>query len=84
MFEKVLDQLIILTRILEEALKKLPASERFELVIKGVNHYASLLVESHKKQMAFLEKSQQKISDEIKRELTALKEAIQTKSGGKF
>jgi hypothetical protein len=80
----LVEQLIILTRGLDEVMKKLPASERFEQVIKGVNHHASLLTESHKKQMAFLEQSVQKISDETKRELTALKEAVETKLGGKF
>jgi predicted TIM-barrel fold metal-dependent hydrolase len=74
------EQLIILTRGLDEATKKLPASERFEQVIKGVNHHASLLVDSHKKQLGFLEQSVQ----ETKRELTALKAAIETKLGGKF
>ena len=87
----LLEQLIILTRILDEAIKKLPASERFDQVIKGVNHHANLLIDSHKKQMAFLQESQQKISDETKRELTALqaeqramKEAIETKIRGKL
>ena len=75
----LVDQLIILTRGLDEIIKKLPASERFEQVIKGVNHHASLLVESHKKQMTVLEQFVQKNSEETKRELTALKEAIKTK-----
>ena len=80
----LLEQLIILTRGLDEVLKKVPVSERFEQVIKGVNHHASLLMDSHKKQMDFLHQSQQKISDETKRELTSLKEAIETKLRGKL
>jgi hypothetical protein len=80
----LLEQLIILSRRLDEALTKLPASERFDQVIKGVNHHANLLIDSHKKQMAFLQESQQKISDENKRELTALKEIIETKLRGKL
>ena len=87
----LLDQLISLTRKLDEALKKLPASERFDQVIKGVNHHANLQVENHKKQMDFLRQSQQKISDETKQELTALateqkaiKEAIETKLRSKL
>src|ERR1035437_3788746 len=94
----LLEQLISLTRKLDEALKKLPASERFDQVIKGVNYHANLLVENHKKQMDFLRQSQQKISDENKQELTALttalsslqaeqqaiKEAIENKLRGKI
>ena len=87
----LLDQLISLTRKLDEALKKLPASERFDQVIKGVNHHANLLVDSHKKQMDFLRESQQKFTDENKRELAALvtqqkaiKEAIETKLKSKL
>jgi tRNA U55 pseudouridine synthase TruB len=87
----LVDQLISLTRKLDEALKKLPASERFDQVIKGVNHHANLQVENHKKQMDFLRQSQQKISDETKQELTALateqkaiKEAIETKLRSKL
>jgi hypothetical protein len=72
----LLDQLISLTRKLDEALKKLPASERFDQVIKGVNHHANLQVENHKKQMDFLRQSQQKISDENKQALTALTTAL--------
>src|ERR1035437_8990335 len=87
----LLDQLIILTRTLDESLKILPKSERFDQVIKGVNHHANLLVDSHKKQMDFLRQSQEKISDENKRELAALaaeqkaiKEAIETKLKSKL
>jgi tRNA U55 pseudouridine synthase TruB len=87
----LVDQLISLTRKLDEALKKLPASERFDQVIKGVNHHANLLVDSHKKQMDFLRESQQKFTDENKRELAALvtqqkaiKEAIETKLKSKL
>ena len=87
----LVDQLISLTRKLDEALKKLPASERFDQVIKGVNHHANLLVDSHKKQMDFLRESQQKFTDENKRELAelvtqqkAIKEAIETKLKSKL
>ena len=87
----LVDQLISLTRKLDEALKKLPASERFDQVIKGVNHHANLLVDSHKKQMDFLLESQQKFTEENKRELAALvtqqkaiKEAIETKLKSKL
>ena len=87
----LVDQLISLTRKLDEALKKLPASERFDQVIKGVNHHANLLMDSHKKQMDFLRESQQKFTDENKRELAALvtqqkaiKEAIETKLKSKL
>ena len=87
----LVDQLISLTRKLDEALKKLPASERFDQVIKGVNHHANLLVDSHKKQMDFLRESQQKFTEENKRELAelvtqqkAIKEAIETKLKSKL
>jgi tRNA U55 pseudouridine synthase TruB len=87
----LLEQLISLTRKLEEALNILPKSERFDQVVKGVNHHANLLVENHKKQMEFLRQSQQKFSDENKQELAALvteqkaiKEAIETKLRGKL
>lgn len=87
----LLEQLIFLTRKLDEVVKKLPASERFDQVIKGVNHHANLLVENHKKQMDFLRQSQQQISDENKRDLAALqaeqkaiKEAIETKLRSKL
>jgi|CXWL01.1.fsa_nt_gi ribonuclease HI len=70
------EHLIILTRKLDEALQKLPASERFDQVIKGVNHHANLLVEKHTKQMNFLRESQQKTSDENRQELAALTKAL--------
>jgi tRNA U55 pseudouridine synthase TruB len=85
------EQLIFLTQKLDEALKILPASERFDQVVKGVNYHANLSAENHKKQMDFLKQSQQKISDENKRELAALqaeqkaiKEAIETKLRSKL
>jgi tRNA U55 pseudouridine synthase TruB len=87
----LLEQLISLTRKLDEALNILPKSERFDQVVKGVNHHANLLVDNHKKQMDFLRQSQQKISDENKQALAALvtqqkaiKEAIETKLRGKL
>lgn len=70
------EQLIILSRKLDEALRKLPASERFDQVIKGVNHHANLLVENHKKQIEFLRESHQKSNDENRQELRALTKAI--------
>ena len=76
------EHLIILTRKLDDASQKLPSSERFDLVIKGVNHHANLLVEKHTKQMTFLQESMKKISEENRRELTALKEAVEAKLGG--
>ena len=72
----LLEQLIFLTQNLDEVVKTLPASERFDQVIKGVNHHANLLVENHKKQMGFLRQSQQKISDENKQELSALTRSL--------
>lgn len=80
----LLEQLILVSRKLDEALIKLPASERFEQVIKGVNHHANLALENHRKQMAFLQASQHRINEENKRELAAIKEAIETKLGGKI
>ena len=70
------EQLIVLTRTLDEAIKKLPASERFDQVIKGVNHHANLLVDNHKKQMAFLEQSIQRMNEENKKEIAALTKAL--------
>ncbi len=70
------EQLIFLTRKLDETMQKLPASERFDQVIKGVNHHANLAVENHKKQIEFLRESQQKINDENRQELRALSKAI--------
>ena len=92
------EQLIILTRRLEESLKILPTSERFDQAVKGVNYHANLSAENHKKQMDFLRQSQQEMNDEHKQELTALtkalsnlqaeqqaiKEAIETKLRGKI
>jgi hypothetical protein len=77
--EKVVDlfeRLINLTESLEKAQGILPKSERFDQVIKGVNYHANLLVENHKKQMAFLEQSHQKMNEENERKLTALTDAI--------
>ena len=77
--EKVVDlfeRLINLTESLEQSLKILPKSERFELVIKGVNHHANLALENHRKQMAFLQSSQQRMNEENGRKLTALADAI--------
>lgn len=70
------EQLILLTRKLNEALQKLPTSERFDQVIKGVNYHANLLVENHKKQIEFLRESQLKISEENRQELAALTKAL--------
>lgn len=70
------EQLIFLTRKLDEALQKLPTSERFDQVIKGVNHHANLLVDNHKKQIEFLRESHQKSNDENRRELAALTKAL--------
>ena len=70
------EHLIILTRKLDEALQKLPTSERFDQVIKGVNYHANLLVENHKKQIEFLRESHQKSNDENRRELAALTKAL--------
>ena len=70
------ERLLNLTESLEKTQGILPKSERFDQVIKGVNHHANLLVDSHKKQMDFLRESQQKISDENKRELTTLTNAL--------
>ncbi len=72
------EHLIILSRKLDEALQKLPASERFDQVIKGVNHHANLAVENHKKQIEFLRESEQKSNDENRQELRALTKAIET------
>ena len=77
--EKVVDlfeRLINLTESLEKAQGILPTSERFDQVIKGVNHHANLLLNNHKKQMDFLEQSVQKISEENTKALTALTNAI--------
>ena len=70
------EALINLTNTLEASLKILPTSERFDQVIKGVNHHANLQVETHKKQMNFLRQSQQEMNDEHKQELTALTNAL--------
>ena len=70
------ERLLNLTESLEKAQGILPKSERFDQVIKGVNHHANLLVENHKKQMAFLEQSHQKMNEENERKLTALTNAI--------
>ncbi|HEY4800423.1 MAG TPA: BfmA/BtgA family mobilization protein, partial [Bacteroidia bacterium] len=80
--DPLLEQMIIVSRRLEESLKKLPASERFDQVIKGVNHHANLLVDNHKKQMDHLRESHQKISDEAKREMKALTEAVRHLQAG--
>jgi uncharacterized coiled-coil protein SlyX len=77
--EKVVDlfeRLINLTGSLEKAQAVLPKSERFEQVIKGVNYHANLLADNHKKQMAFLVQSVQKINEENTKDLTALTKAL--------
>lgn len=80
------ERLIILTESLEQVLKILPTSERFDQVIKGVNHHANLSLENHRKQMNFLQESQQKMNEKItnaisglQAEQQAIKEAIETK-----
>jgi hypothetical protein len=72
------EALINLTNTLEASLKILPKSERFEQVIKGVNHHINLLVENHKKQMDFLKQSGQETMQENKTELGSLASAIDT------
>jgi hypothetical protein len=72
------EALIILTNTLADSLKILPKSERFEQVIKGVNHHINLLVENHKKQMDFLKQSGQETMQENKTQLRTLTTAIDT------
>lgn len=70
------EQLILFTRKLDETLHKLPASERFDQVIKGVNHHANMQVENHKKQMDFLRQFVEKTGQENSRQIAALTQAI--------
>src|ERR1035437_10208312 len=72
------EDLILLTNTLEASLKILPKSERFDQVIKGVNHHINLLVENHKKQMDFLKQSGQETMQENKTQLRTLTTAIDT------
>jgi hypothetical protein len=72
----LLEQLMLLTHQLNEPLKKLPRAERFEDVIKNINHHISAMADQHKKRMDFLEQSQQIIMQESKRELTAFTKKI--------
>jgi len=76
----LLEQLIMLTDILEQSLKILPKSAQFEQVIKNVNNNSALLVDYHKKQMDFLRQSMQKISDENNQAITALAEAVKSQT----
>ena len=72
------EALINLTNTLEASLKILPKSERFDQVIKGVNHHINLLVENHKKQMDFLKQSGQETMQENKTQIRTLTTAIDT------
>src|ERR1039458_2126908 len=56
------ERLLNLTESLEKTQGILPKSERFDQVIKGVNHHANLLVDSHKKQMDFLDRKSTRLN----------------------
>lgn len=57
----LLEHLIILSRQLDDVVKALPRSERFEEAIKIGDKNIALLGESHKRQMALLRQSQEEI-----------------------
>jgi cell fate (sporulation/competence/biofilm development) regulator YlbF (YheA/YmcA/DUF963 family) len=58
----LLEYLIIISKQLDDSIKKLPTAERFEDVFTAVNRHASLLIDSHKKQVNALQKTQQEIN----------------------
>lgn len=72
----LLEGMLGLKRGLDDSLKKLPAAERFEKVIDGINKYIATESENHKKQMALLTQSHQKIADESRDERLALIKSI--------
>jgi hypothetical protein len=94
----LLEQLVILSRRLEDVAKELPQSARMEEAIKIGNKNTDVLIESHKRQAALIKQLQDEIKKEnaaaqselvkIFKELqagqTAVKEAIETKLGKKL
>lgn len=65
----LLEYLIIISKQLDDSIKKLPEAERFEEVLTVVNKHASILIDSHKKQVNALQKTQQEINQENQKEL---------------
>jgi cell fate (sporulation/competence/biofilm development) regulator YlbF (YheA/YmcA/DUF963 family) len=65
----LLEHLIIISKQLDDTITKLPKSERFEDVFKAVNQHASLLIDSHKKQVGAVQKTQQEINQGNQTEL---------------
>jgi arsenate reductase-like glutaredoxin family protein len=65
----LLEYLLVLRAQLDDTIKKLPKAERFDAVVEAVNKHAGLLIESHKKQVTVLQKTQQEINQESLKEL---------------
>ena len=76
--EPLLQNLTVLTEQFEEALTKLPKSERFEETVKNGNINAANLISHHATRMTFLEQSQKEIMQANKTELRVLTSAIDT------
>jgi len=68
----LLGHLVTIRKQLDESITKLPKSERFEEVFNALNKYAALLIESHKKQVGAVQKTQQEINEENQKELKTI------------
>ena len=58
----LLEYLIIISKQLDDTIKKLPTTEHFKKVTDSVNILIKALTESHKKEVAALQKTQQEIN----------------------
>lgn len=72
----LLEYLIIISKQLDDSIKKLPAAERFEVVIKSVNAHLNAGQENYKKQMAVLTESRQETLEYQMKEHNVLLKAI--------
>jgi cell fate (sporulation/competence/biofilm development) regulator YlbF (YheA/YmcA/DUF963 family) len=67
----LLEYLIIISKQLDDTIKKLPTTEHFKKVTDNVNVLINTLTDSHKKQVSVLQKTQQEINEESLKELKA-------------
>src|ERR1017187_1243257 len=72
----LLEHLIIISRQLDDTIKILPTVEHFNNMKDAANKHAALLIESHKKQIAVLQKSQQEINQQNQTERNTLTSAL--------
>ena len=65
----LLEHLLIISKQLDDTIKKLPTTEHFKKVIDGVNILIENYTENHKKQVGVLQKTQQEINQSSLTEL---------------